>query len=66
MKGLSRKKFYPCRQQFLAASPVRPGNHASFCHEALAPGVQRPSKPLQLTVIPLSTVFVFALVLPFA
>jgi len=29
MKGLSRKKFSPCRQQFLAASHARTGNHWS-------------------------------------
>jgi len=29
MKGLSRKKFSPCRQPFLAASHSRTGHHSS-------------------------------------
>jgi hypothetical protein len=48
MKGLSRKKFSSCRQQFLAASLT---SRAPFklSHNAMAPGVQRISKPLPLT-----------------
>ena len=61
MKGLSRKKFSPCRQQFLAASQSRTGNHFKLSHDALAPGRSTyleatPANPS----FPLSTVFVFA------
>src|ERR1051325_11937673 len=67
MKGLSRKKFSSCRQQFLAASHATYREPFKLSHEALVPGVQRTSKPLQLTHPSPCRPFLFLLlVLPFA
>jgi hypothetical protein len=59
MKGLSRKKVSSCRQQFLAASHSTYRAPFKLSHDALAPAVQRTSKPLQLTVLALVDRFCF-------